>query len=60
MYHLDNVTDLAKTDMRKLALVEAAQCGEMIFTLLGDIWILGRVRKTMPQVDEKQLRTPVK
>ena len=41
MYHLDNVTDLAKTDMRELALVEAAQCGEVIFTLLGGIWILG-------------------
>jgi len=36
-----HATDLAKTDMRELALVEAAQCGEVIFTLLGGIWILG-------------------
>ncbi|MCC8126697.1 MAG: multidrug resistance efflux transporter family protein [Clostridiales bacterium] len=36
-----HATDLVKNDQRKLAAVEATQCGEVIFTLLGGILILG-------------------
>lgn len=34
-------TDLVRHDQKKLALIEATQCGEVIFTLLGGILILG-------------------
>ncbi len=36
-----HATDLVKTNQRKLAAVEATQCGEVIFTLLGGILVLG-------------------
>ena len=34
-------TDLVRGDPRQLALIEATQCGEVIFTLLGGILVLG-------------------
>ena len=34
-------TDLVRHDQKKLALIEATQCGEVLFTLLGGILILG-------------------
>ena len=34
-------TDLVRNDPRQLALIEATQCGEVIFTLLGGILVLG-------------------
>lgn len=34
-------TDLVRHDQRKLALIEATQCGEVLFTLLGGILLLG-------------------
>ena len=34
-------TDLVKEDPRQLALIEATQCGEVVFTLLGGILVLG-------------------
>lgn len=34
-------TDMVRHDQKKLALIEATQCGEVIFTLLGGILILG-------------------
>ena len=34
-------TDLVRQDPKKLALIEATQCGEVLFTLLGGILILG-------------------
>ncbi len=36
-----HATDLVKQDQKKLAAVEATQCGEVIFTLLGGILVLG-------------------
>ena len=34
-------TDLVRHDQKKLALIEATQCGEVLFTLLGGVLILG-------------------
>ncbi|MDO4260724.1 MAG: multidrug resistance efflux transporter family protein [Eubacteriales bacterium] len=34
-------TDMVRHDQRKLALIEATQCGEVLFTLLGGILLLG-------------------
>lgn len=34
-------TDLVRHDQKKLALIEATQCGEVLFTLLGGICLLG-------------------
>lgn len=34
-------TDLVRHDQKKLALIEATQCGEVLFTLLGGIFLLG-------------------
>ncbi|MCD8116244.1 MAG: multidrug resistance efflux transporter family protein [Oscillospiraceae bacterium] len=36
-----HATDLVKADQRRLAAVEAAQCGEVVFTLLGGVLVLG-------------------
>lgn len=36
-------TDLVRNDPRQLALIEATQCGEVIFTLLGGILVLGDI-----------------
>ncbi len=36
-----HATDLVKSDQKELAAVEATQCGEVIFTLLGGILVLG-------------------
>ncbi|WP_455580646.1 DMT family transporter [Dysosmobacter sp.] len=36
-----HATDIVKEEPRKLALVEATQCGEVVFTLLGGIAVLG-------------------
>lgn len=36
-----HATDLVKENQKKLAAVEAAQCGEVLFTLLGGILVLG-------------------
>ncbi len=36
-----HATDLVRSNQRKLAAVEATQCGEVIFTLLGGILVLG-------------------
>ena len=36
-----SATDLVKHDPRQLAVIEAAQCGEVIFTLLGGVLVLG-------------------
>ena len=40
-----HATDLVKGNHRQLAIVEATQCGEVIFTLIGGILVLG---DTMP------------
>ncbi len=34
-------TDMVKSNPRQLALIEATQCGEVIFTLIGGILVLG-------------------
>ena len=34
-------TDLVKTNHKQLAVIESTQSGEVIFTLLGGIWLLG-------------------
>lgn len=39
-------TDMVRHNQKQLALIEATQCGEVIFTLLGGIWLLG---DSMPQ-----------
>lgn len=36
-----HATDLVKANARQLALIEATQCGEVIFTLIGGILFLG-------------------
>ncbi len=36
-----HATDLVRKDQKKLAAVEATQCGEVLFTLLGGILVLG-------------------
>lgn len=36
-----HATDLVKKNQKQLAIVEATQCGEVIFTLLGGILVLG-------------------
>ncbi len=36
-----HATDLVKQDQKKLAAVEATQCGEVVFTLLGGVLVLG-------------------
>ena len=41
-----HATDLVKSDPRQLALIEATQCGEVLFTLLEGVLILG---DSMPQ-----------
>lgn len=36
-----HATDLVKENQKQLAVIEATQCGEVIFTLFGGIWLLG-------------------
>lgn len=36
-----HATDMVRDDPRSLALVEATQCGEVVFTLIGGILVLG-------------------
>lgn len=42
-----HATDLVKNDARKLAAVEATQCGEVIFTLIGSVLVLGDARPSL-------------
>lgn len=37
-------TDLVKSNHKQLAVIESTQSGEVIFTLLGGIWLLGDSR----------------
>lgn len=37
-------TDLVKSNHKQLAVIESTQSGEVIFTLLGGVWLLGDSR----------------